>query len=380
MKPRNMWPWMMLVIGTAVGIGLFFGLRILFVLLQISYGLSWPQAVTNVHLPFDRFAWGWQLFTVFIWGLLGLRNHPVGIPKYRAWLETTPWHSGKPLPMGGVHVRLSEWIVLAIWTTVGALTLDVKVLHLPAAFLAGYLLMAMRVLYQTEQEGATLLLAFGLAGMVRLWNEQVACLVLSLVLYAIAYFGLRSSLASFPWAKEEKPLVEDFGWPLSQLGPKRKEHEIGFFNAVAVALLVALWMHAGMSHLAEAKWDDDMRVRGAIIGACVGAIAGLIRLSVYLAGLTGPIDLRGRIATGRLIIPSHDSAWWAAASLPIIAAAAGHLFLDRLGLRFDQAAPATLFVLLLAAMVMPPSRRRYQLTGEHRMVEHRPSPPWVGDE
>jgi hypothetical protein len=357
------------LIGMLIGVGFLYVTEALYLL------LGWIFAGDVNLLRMDRkmgdglarVQWIGQLVVALFGGLIRAAQHPALDLQYSLFLKTTPWDASKPLPKGAAHLRGFDWLLLAAWTGIVFEQLGEWALYVPVIFLFGYFVSSLFVHGKTGEEGVTLVLAFGLAGIVRLWDRPAECLGLAVALYGVNYLGLMRGLAKFPWEEEEKPVVAQFGWPLGQVGPKRKEVEISFRSAVVVALLVAWWIHACLSHVTRgAEFQGPATV---MLAAAMGVFAGLIRLAVYVTGYASPVSLKGRIATGRLIIPSHDSAWWSALLLPLIAGATQFLVGQYLPAMYSV--PATIFVVLLSALTLPPSRRRYQLTGEHRILEPR---------
>jgi len=135
--------------------------------------------------------------------------------------------------------------------------------------------------------------------------------------------------------------------------------------AVLVAVLVAAWAHAIMSHFEELRHVPDEPMAAPMLMAMIGVIAALFRWGIYVNGHASPITLRGRFWTGRWIVPNHDGPFWAALTLPLISGTT-QAFLE--GWPLMNSLPVSFSVMLLAAMILPPNRRRWQLTGEHRMV------------
>ena len=64
--------------------------------------------------------------------------HPVYRPKYRAWLESTPWTSGKPLPVGPVSLVWEDGVVLSLLCLLHLVQpeLDPILLNIPLQLLA----------------------------------------------------------------------------------------------------------------------------------------------------------------------------------------------------------------------------------------------------
>jgi hypothetical protein len=361
-------PWRGLLKAMILGVAVVYLFRLPFYFLAwrgVDPDLLFDSAMMEL---FNKVGWGAQLILA---GFCGLSRaapfHPTANARYRAFLETSPWNHEKPLPLGAVHLLLADWIILLVWTALAAVLLKGNPLYLPMVFLTAYLISALSPLFSTEQETSALILSFGLAAVVRLWNYPIAASALGLGLYLVAYVGLIRSLKTFPWPKKEKPLVQQFGWPLDQLGPRRKETQISFGSALVVSLMVAGWAHAGLSHVQDARDAPNDAIKMALCMGAIGMFAGLIRYVVYAGGYAAPISKRGRFWTGRWIIPGHDGAFLAAALLPLIGAATQGI-LTSLNWPAMHSVPVTAFALVLAATTLPPNRRQWQLSGEHRMT------------
>jgi hypothetical protein len=124
--------------------------------------------------------------------------HPLFHPDYRQWLELTPWTSRKRLPFGPIHLVPQDIVVLAaaLLMLYGSPTGFVVA---PAALLGGYLVVLCVSLMLTDVWRVGYALAFGLGLAVRLGNWPVVSVCLLAGLYPLAHFGLRQSLARFPW-------------------------------------------------------------------------------------------------------------------------------------------------------------------------------------
>src|SRR2546421_901322 len=363
--------------ANVLGLAIFIGAIALFGLVTVGCALvrfieGGNTLANEIRPAFVKFAWGANLVVAAMFGMCRpTMFHPLNVPKYQSWLKTTPWHSGKPLPLGPIHLLPVEWALLALWMAMVAYVSGRIPLHLPVVFLGAYLVPMMTDLFKTDEEVIATTLLFGLGGIIRSWSHPIACLLLALGLYALAYLGLRRSLRRFPWPEAEKSSVGDCGWPLQQLGPKRNEIQIGFSNAIVVSLLVAWWGHVALYALTDQNFDpNDIKVMLLTLGfaAVAGLIIGFSRMVIYSNGYASPITFWGRIRTARLIIPTHDNAWIVPLLLPLIGGAT-MLGFNRLNLSPLYSLPLLFSFLLLLAMQLPPARRQWQLTGEHRLVQ-----------
>ncbi|HUG89574.1 MAG TPA: hypothetical protein VML55_01990 [Planctomycetaceae bacterium] len=101
--------------------------------------------------------------------------------------------------------------------------------------------------------------------------------------------------------------------------------------------------------------------------ALAGGIAVVLRVGRYVDGHAPPISLRGRVGTGRLIVPGYDRVLLAPAVAAL--AGAGIPFAFRMagwdlqiGLAISTAAT------LLAILSLGPTLEEWRLTGNHRIV------------
>src|SRR4051812_26648183 len=292
-------PWRGLLKVMLIGVSILYLIQLPFLLLAWTKGIDPRIFLDDVEKFIKNVGGGAQFVLAAICGMIRAGYHPIGNPKYRDFLETSPWNHHKPLPLGALHLLLADWIILLAWTSIIWLTLNLNALYVPMVFLTAYLLISLKALFNTDQEVPAILLSFGLAATVRFWQYPIACTALLLGMYAVAYVGLMRSLKSFPWPKKEKPLLTEFGWPLDRLGPRLKEVQISFGNALVVAVLVAGWVHAIMSHMDEGRIAFDEPATAAVLMGLIGALVGLIRWCIYAGGYASPITLRGRFWTGR---------------------------------------------------------------------------------
>jgi hypothetical protein len=91
------------------------------------------------------------------------------------------------------------------------------------------------------------------------------------------------------------------------------------------------------------------------------------RLLIYLNGYAPPISFRGRIVTGRWIIPGYDQVFVA----PLLALIAGSwlpkVLINR-GFGFVEANTISLIWVYFLILILGPSLKTWRLTGNHRIM------------
>jgi hypothetical protein len=305
-------------------------------------------------------------------------NHP-----YRRWLETTPWNSRKPLPLGPVHLVWQDGVVLLVMALLAYVQApDLNPLQLLTTFLVAYLT-ALAVNFRPVRQWALFYgVAFGLGLVVRLWHHPWAAAAIAVLLYPLAYAGLRRSLASLPWdlswqeeiyrklsAQRKGSLsgeADTLGWPFERLRPKAPIWTSGILtrDAILASILAGWWLYA----VASLPADPIVR-RGIALAVHIGAVGLLssLLLFAYCTGNMPPISFWGRLWTFRWIIPGYDKVFLAplavlliGAWLPVVGVAHG--------LEYEVAVPLSLSLALVAGLNIGPSLLNWHLTGQHRLV------------
>src|SRR5262249_4966554 len=133
--------------------------------------------------------------------------HPLYQPAYQTWLAATPWTSRQPLPLGPVHLVPQDVLLVGAAVLLGWLYGDRWAQHLPQVFLVAYLSYLGTSLFLTGAWPWGYTVAFGLGLAIWLWHDWPASLLAALLTYAVAYLGLRRSLAHFPWTTPWSPLL-----------------------------------------------------------------------------------------------------------------------------------------------------------------------------
>jgi hypothetical protein len=305
--------------------------------------------------------------------------HPEYAGEYKRWLELTPWTSRKPLPLGPVAPTWGDGLFMATAILLSAIQPEPRSMQLLCVFLMSHLLALLPTLWLGSGAiGYTT--AAGLGLVVRLFNTPVACLVAATFVYLIAYEGLRRSLEKFPWqSRHPQPSsqnvlgdqavdqVMQVGWPHGQmLAEVRDARPISRLDALLGCMLLSWWIDC----LASLITDPQKRLSVLGFVSVATLAAPYIRLMVYRRGYAAPLSLWARIRLFKPIVPGYDRVFIG----PVCSLLARP---NTLALQTAMRAPLDVCLsiacgmIVLVALLTPPSLRRWRLTGAHRMV--RPS-------
>jgi hypothetical protein len=347
-------------------------------LLEWRMGARLPELRIRVSRPLLLFA----TFGYAAWRVLAF--HPYYHASYRSWLAATPWTSQKPLPLGPIHLDPRDVLVVGVITMLAWLSDNKSGVYCLQLFLFCYAAFIGWSLFFTGAWPWGYAAGFGLGALVWLWPLVPVGLLVAVLTYAVAFLGLRISLARFPWEEEVRPTwvkllarnvnpnqgSQDLGWPFRRLAPGRTgmEPSIPVHHALLTSVLVGWWVFAAASHIPDSEEQND--VLAGIVGF-VAVLAPLFRLAIYCDGHLPPISFAGRLATGRWIIPGYDQVFVA----PLLALASwpalGQLS-SIVGLAPLYARPATVAVVGFITLAMGPSLKDWRLTGAHRIVAGSP--------
>ena len=315
--------------------------------------------------------------------------------SYLAWLQTTPWAPGKPLPLGRIELAPQD----ALWLAAAVIAFGYWPisLYVPLAFLIPYALM-LTLVNNVRKHYVPAGTAMGLLAMLP-WlgmttKQPGAVLVCAIAATAATEWGWRRTLRDYPWeaapssqfqydvTKNQEADASCACWPL--VHPWRGTTIAPLIDWRGTLLLATFfsWFAAtaALTINAVELYDAGRFNRPAVdvahralplVAGGVGVIAGLMRLYRYAIWCAWPISLRGRMSTGRLIIPEYDKIFVA----KLMAIAAGVLLPQiLLPLGFPAAATAfvTMFAIVLAAAGLGPTLTTWSLTGEYRMLTHEP--------
>jgi hypothetical protein len=316
--------------------------------------------------------------------------HPYLRASYRNWLMLAGWRPGKALPLGPVTLTWSDAVLLLIaMGLVWRANFMVPPFAVLAIFAGMYLLLIAFSLLREGPRVYAYAIVFGLGGMLMFATRpELACAV-ALPTYVAAWYGLRRSLARLP--EFERGWLEEFlvsatlppqervdldpnsaGWPFGPLSPKKQVFKLPAFDGVCVSLLAGWLFFCGMM-LSRLDTDDPPKLdaAGRFVLMFFLSLAPLGRLLVFCKAGLPPISFAGRVATGRLVIPSYDRALLAPLA-SLLVTWCGLSVLGRLGLPPILEFPIIATLSFLAALVPGPNLREWALTSEWRIVPIRP--------
>jgi hypothetical protein len=307
------------------------------------------------------------------------KYHPSWHPAYAKWLEQTPWHAAKPLPLGPVQWEWRDVLPIAAIALLAHFHLGTNP-AIPLALMAfSYLVVAAVTLANSKAPAPAVVLAFGLPVMVLLMDRPAHALLAALPLLAVAALGVRQSMARFPWKAEEAPTglpttqslrSESLGWPLDRIAPKPMAESVSqgagwLFGALIGWWLFVLLTRFGLGDDATSQsFAFEPIYRALVIAA--GALA-FLRALRYAMGHRWPISLLSRVLSGRLILPRYDYIVLAPVCVALVGVVTPPV-LRAAGLRVEAIAGVTLTLVIAAALNLGPTVRSWSLTGAYHMV------------
>ncbi len=326
------------------------------------------------------------------------QSHPLFQNEYREFLARTPWDRNRPLPLAPLHLVPQDILIVALLL----LPLLFRPLLSPAAivtgFLFAYLAFLALALVGTNQPWFAWLAIFALGLSMRLaeWNAWAALLVV-LLAYPLVWHGVWRSLAAFPWddpasrrwpdlrrkllttpqadrarrmENETQPVELTGLWPWNVLSVDRPERNLLGAHAWAWAAQAGWWTYALAARIPEPATPAQVAEAHSLttFGLLVAAAAcGLVRLVTYIGGHRSPLNLWGRIASGRFIIPAYDVVAVTPLAVLLLGVVA-YPTLAWLGLSPAMGAGVTTALLLGLSLTGAPRLRRWQLTAPAKLI------------
>jgi hypothetical protein len=329
----------------------------------------------------------WRPYTMlgfaFFYGLYRVRCfHPNLHSDYRNWLAQTPWKHPQPLPLGPVLLAWQDAIligtVMVIAVSLYGWSGSVLLLEL---FFFAYFLALIVALATTEERPAMYAMTFGIGAMILTSKSELQYFLWCAFTYAAGWMGLRRSWKRFPWSFDSSILIagdksrrstnkSELGWPFKSLSPEpAPEFLPPVQRAIAISLL------AGWLVYAVVTWFVEMAGQRRPVEGPPHGLAALFVVPWFVlarivacdpATYVPPISLAGRIRTGQWIIPGYDQVFIAPAlALSVLAFLPPTLAALHMGLGICNGATVTVAVLITCTL--GPSRRRWILTGSHRI-------------
>lgn len=350
--------------------------------LIIEYGISLEFVTRPLAYAVLALVAGYGLFR-------GWHFHPVFDAPYCAWLANSPWTPERPLPKGPLHLVWFDFVV------VGALSAVVCLLALTTTgpfwlfAAAPWALFVLALAFSWSFANATcghfwyvcatlaVPVLFGIAGV-----ALEGFLLCPIVMAAIAWLGVKRSLATFPWIKEDpgrerRRALSIVGWPYRHLHRDVVEFRTTTGWAALQALFAAgLWYVVGLASTSENPGDYPSA--GAFFLGLATAVAAGVRLYSYAPAICDQLCWGRRRANKQWLIRRHDEIFLA--PLLMIALGVGLPPLLYYGLAAPVGAalaiPAGLVVLVWRTM--GPSVRELQYTGVYsKFGRRRPSDDFI---
>jgi hypothetical protein len=308
--------------------------------------------------------------------------HPALRPEYHTWLSATPWTSQRPLPLGPVHLVLQDVILVAIACVLGWPRLQWDALVLVVGFLMTYLVALGALHAATGARGWAYAIGFGIGLMMLYVRDPLVVVGAAAMTYGFAYLGLRAALAGFPWEQHNfgahlkkyqgPPAARNsgLGWPFDHMSPcTKKVSGIALRDALLLGGLAGWWFFAISYQLRYTVGAVGGRYT-VLCGAIAVAVVG--RIMVYCVCYVPPINLAGRLAHGRLIIPGYDQVF-VAPLLTILVGLVAWLVPAVTGVDSLLVTPLAFALVWWVILGMGPSLRTWRLSGNHRISPGIPS-------
>jgi len=325
-----------------------------------------------------------------------LHTHPLFNEHHLKWLESIPWTSRRDLPLQPVRIVFQDILLLGLFELAahGCSMSSVPLfreLRLPGFvfFLLPYLVVCCFALFLTETPRWGFGLLFGFGVLAFLGNRKDLWLPPVVLLYIVAYLGLRRSLSFFPWdVKKYRRLIyasmsnlkslperkdwKECVWPLSQLRPN-KPQPVSLQTSILVSLLAGWYFFIPLYHYFRLGDIACSFLLGGIIYLFVVITCLFGRLVLYTGMInTGicvpPMNIWGRIFNLRLIIPGYHRIYLPVI-LTLVTSIALPLLLRRFGIYRPSIIPISATIVIFLSLWLGPTREKWLMTGHYRMTK-----------
>jgi hypothetical protein len=317
-------------------------------------------------------------------------RHPAFQLDYYAWLTSTPWKLGKPLPLGPVYGELWDLPVLIFGTLLAAAISPLFAAGIVVAYVVGYCSIAALAAWWLGQRSFTYLVVFLFGLAILFWSQPWMLIVILAGCLSVAKWGLQATLRGFPWggvkdsdigdlrlgavglstvvtvhdANTEPARAGKVGWPWNRLARWSPQPILTPTDAALIGFLAG-WFFFALAQSASAIDDaiEEDAAGAAAFAFLLILIGALGRASVYVYTCRPPISILGRLVTKRIIVPDYDRC---------LAGPAAAVAVVALGSVVHHPYWLTALMFGLAAAILagaPPALRVWQLTGRHRSPE-----------
>jgi hypothetical protein len=325
-------------------------------------------------------------FTALLYGMWRVTGfHPFFRPRYRDWLRTVAWDPSKPLPLGPPKLDAQDGVVLLVLASLtGSWEWG---LICAVVMLAGWSAWLTAANYGAGLDGLALLGALSLLPLMLIkFFPWLA--VMSLPAYLIAAAGVAPSLRLFPWeemprwdalrgsSRSEQESQPSDAWPLVRLPhvgdvliAMSLKHALmlaTFVGAAIASFMLGIELDAATrgGTYERSFWGAMLAVRIASAILCFG------RILTYAGLCRPPINVAGRLATGRWIVPGYDQIF-VAPLLTLLIGFAGPALFWHWRASAPLAAGSLMFAIVAITLGMGPALATWHLTGHHRIVVRR---------
>ncbi|MEX0727434.1 MAG: hypothetical protein WEB58_23000 [Planctomycetaceae bacterium] len=345
--------------------------------------------------------------------------------EYLRFIKQKPWSPEKPLPLGPIPLVWQDIVVALFFLALVAHQPVLPPVRILYCGLMAYMLCPTLVYLQCQLWKYFYAVVFGIGLSILFWSTPMLSFGVLLAVYLIAYLGIEPLLTTFYetdvddfpfWSslglnsnnrKAALKRVERLaGWPFDALAPKAPSiflfshgvHGIPTHHGVLASLLAGWWVFAiavpvfDRMELAPQGGAESAPIPRAVrtvvheirspvhLKLARNASPGLVglnfylfialagtRISFYFKGHHPPIDLGGRLLTGRWIIPKYDTIF--VSPLCTLLAAFTPLPLTAwLGLSPLFASPISISLMVLCTLNLGPKRVDWLLTAPCRIV------------
>ncbi|MBI5095872.1 MAG: hypothetical protein HZB26_25990 [Candidatus Hydrogenedentes bacterium] len=339
-----------------------------------------------------------------------LAFHPCFDTEYRTWLARTPFSGRQPLPAGPAHLVWQDAVVIIALTAFG-LVYSMSPYRIVVCMFAPYLFFHAGTLHVTDNKGASYVLYCGVPCMWYFSGHEILRWCIPTLLYLLAFIQLPRCLrfiaeynaqpaeASPPAVSEvirqtnealgnrttvrgtdagENDLAISF-WPYNRLAPIAA-HDFPRIDAILIPIALTWWVASSLSFIPEDEFLlPKTSIAPWIASFVISLVLSLGRLLKYMSGCSSPINLFGRVATLRWIVPGFDRIVIA----PLLAL--GSAVLATTVMAACGVSPAFLYtvppgIALLLLLNLGPSLHVWRLTGAHRLVPGMASKAGIGTE
>ncbi|MCK4886429.1 MAG: hypothetical protein KAS96_03515 [Planctomycetes bacterium] len=353
-------------------------LAFFYVIIYLFEGFFYYRFQITEFPEFDLFQFTILIIASIFYGIYrAVYFNPYIRTNYRQWLALTPWSPDKSLPLGPLHLIWADLIPIGFLTILCYFNGPFYILWPAITFLAAYLL-CLCVGIAEEQFYLIIVFLFLAPFIIYPHKDPRLTFVVLIALYLFFYFTLKQQFKNFPWntdfwkfdlVKTLKKQAFDsllIGWPMRNFAPSKINCDFG--SGVLIGLLITWWQHI-FRWCMQDQYDLSLLI-------IYSTLICILRMVIYITGHPSPISWVGRISTFRFIIPNYDKVFIAPICIFLVCLLIFFLnpWVNRT-LLFESG----LFLILLLAFTLPPTRQKWQLTAPCRITSlvkrHNNTPP-----